>query len=128
MKKAVKKSAFKKSVWFAVRGIAHALSEERNIKFQFAAAIIAILAAFFLNISRTNLMIVIMVCFIVIILELINTAFEKLIDKLHPKRDDEIGRVKDIMAGAVLLSVILAIIIGVLVLARPVYSLVQSLF
>lgn len=46
--------------------------------------------------------------------EAINTAFEALCDHLHPGFDPAIGHVKDIAAGAVLVTAIAAALIGTL--------------
>jgi diacylglycerol kinase (ATP) len=42
------------------------------------------------------------------VVELINTAFEKLADRITRKKDREIGRVKDIASAAVGVSLLLA--------------------
>ena len=49
-----------------------------------------------------------------------NESINSIIDKLSPNFDNEYGKIKDIMAGAVLLSAILALIIGFLVLSKPI--------
>jgi diacylglycerol kinase (ATP) len=54
---------------------------------------------------------------VVLGLEGINTAIEVLADKLHPGFDPEIGKVKDVAAGAVLIASIVAAIIGFIIFA-----------
>jgi diacylglycerol kinase len=114
-----------KSILTAMEGIARAFSRERNIKVQMVIGWLVVMLAVFLQIPRNDLILVVMMCFLVIVLELINTSFEKLIDFLHPDKHDEIRKIKDMMAGAVLLVVILAVIIGVLILYRPLLRLLK---
>lgn len=52
---------------------------------------------------------------IVFTTEAFNSAIERLSDVAQPKRDDRIRNVKDIAAGAVLISAITAAIIGVII-------------
>ena len=113
------KNKFNRSLMFAIRGIAHGISTERNIKIQIAIGIFIIIISLVLRIPKLDFIIILLISFFVIILELINTSIERLIDKLHPNFDKEIGRIKDIMAGVVLISVILSIIIGIMILLEP---------
>jgi undecaprenol kinase len=113
------------NILIAIKGIAYGFSKEMNIKIQMIIGWLVILLSIVLRIPRNDLLLIVFVCFLVIVMELINTSFEKLIDFLHPKKHDEIRKIKDMMAGAVLLIVFLAIIVGILVLYRPLLSLLQ---
>ena len=124
----MKKNNFFKSVYVALIGIAHAVSRERNIKIQIIIGIFAIALSYLLQINRFDFMIIILVVFLVLSFELANTAMEKFIDHIHPGYDAELGRVKDIMAGAVLLIVFSSIIIGLLILFVPFINFIRSCF
>lgn len=115
------------NIMIAVKGIAYGFSRERNIKIQMVIGWLVVLFSIILKIPRYDLILVVFVCFLVIVMELINTSFEKLIDFLHPGKHDEIRKIKDMMAGAVLLIAILAIIVGILVFYKPVLSLLKIL-
>jgi diacylglycerol kinase len=86
-----------------------------------------IVLAYFLAISKLEFIIIIIMTFLVPSFELANTAIEKLIDHIYPDFDIEIGRVKDIMAGAVLLIVFLSIIVGLLILFVPFLTAIHLL-
>ncbi len=122
----MKKSDFSKSVYVALLGIAHGISKERNIKIQVLIGIFIIVLSYFLQINRLEFIMILLVIFLVLSFELANTAMEKLIDRLHPGYDAEYGRVKDIMAGAVLLMVLLSILVGLLILFNPLLNVVLS--
>jgi undecaprenol kinase len=53
-----------------------------------------------------------LVTMLVLGFELINSAFERLIDHLHPEIHPEIGLIKDMAAGGVLLISVAALIIA----------------
>lgn len=111
------------SVWLALKGISDGISSERNIKIQIVIGIVVIIASILLKISTIELAIIISICFFVIIIEMLNTSLEKLIDKLLPEHDGDIGRIKDLAAGAVLLAAILSVILGFLILLEPILDL-----
>ena len=123
----MEKVNFFRSVYCALIGIAHGISKERNIKIQMLIGFGIIVLSFFLNISLIEFIIIIMVTFLVLSFELANTALEKLINHIHPDFEVEIGRIKDIMAGAVLLIVFLSIIVGLLILFVPFMTAIHLL-
>lgn len=124
----MKKQAFHRSILLALKGIAYGISKERNLKIQLLIGIIVLIISLLLKISRVEYIIILFVCFFVIALELLNTALEKLIDKKYPDYDKDIGRIKDIVAGVVLLAVILSVITGILILANPVIDFFKTTF
>jgi undecaprenol kinase len=107
----------------ALNGILYALLHERNLRVQLAVFVVAISAAYLLKISRIDFLIIIVMSALVISLELANTAIEKLADRVLPEQDLIIGRVKDLMAGAVLLASIFSLIIGFSIFYTPVLKL-----
>lgn len=104
---------FLKGFYYAGRGIALAL-RERNFRFHLcAAAFVIFFAARFYELSQGEWAALLLTCGAVLSLELVNTAIERLCDKLSPQQDPKIGAVKDITAGAVLVSAIIAAAVGV---------------
>ena len=66
--------------------------------------------------GRLNkLIIVFLAIAIVLIAESLNTAIEKLADFIHPEHHKQIGRIKDISAGAAFFAAIFAVIIGFII-------------
>lgn len=99
----------------AFKGIKIALKEQQNLRIQVFMGILAILLAFIFELSLIEFILVILIIALIISLEMINSGLEKLIDFLHPAVNFEVGIIKDILAGAVLVSAIAAIIIGFLI-------------
>jgi len=111
--------SFVESTLCATRGIIKSISNERNIKIQILLCSIIIFFALLLNVSKTSLITIIVVCFLVIILEMFNKGFENLIDLISPEYNRDFGRIKDIMAGVVLLTFIMAALVSSLILYIP---------
>jgi diacylglycerol kinase (ATP) len=83
-------------------------------------------SGYFFCITRTE-WIAIVLCFsIVLALELVNTATEKLCDTLHPLQSEKIKLVKDILAAAVLVAAIGAAVVGLIIFLPYCTSLFKS--
>ena len=99
---------------YAWRGIA-AGAAGRNFRVMLAAAVVVIVLGWFLNISLMEWGLVTLAMGTVLTLELLNTAGENLVDILSSDHDPRYGRVKDILAGAVLVAALAAAVVGALV-------------
>lgn len=104
-----------KSVGFAIRGAILLIRTEASIKIQVALGSIMTAAGFYFNISATEWMIQLFAIALVLGIEGMNTAVEKLSDFVQPEFDAKIGFIKDISAGAVMLVSIVASIIGCII-------------
>ena len=85
----------------------------------------ALIAAFILEISKVEFLVILVISAVNFSLELSNTAIERLADKVSPQHDEQIAVVKDVMAGAVLVSSIFAIFIGCIIFYEPLLQLFQ---
>ena len=103
------------SLGHAIKGIISFIKTERNSWIHSMATIAVITAGFVRNIDKYGWCCLVIAMALVWITEAINTAIEKLCDKVTPEQNVIIKLVKDISAGAVLLASITAVIIGVIV-------------
>lgn len=104
-----------KSVTFAVKGAIKLITTEHSIMVQFSLAILMSIAGFYFNITKTEWLFQILSIGLVMSIEGLNTAVEKVADFIHPDYHERIGFIKDIAAGAVLFAAITAIIIGLII-------------
>ena len=94
------------------------LKSERNFQLEVFALIINLFLIVYFKLNSTDVALILLVCFLVLIAETINTAIEKICDFVEPNFNKKIGIIKDISAGAVILATILSIIVGVLVYSK----------
>jgi diacylglycerol kinase (ATP) len=111
-----------KSVGYALKGAWHLLRTEGSIQVQFFIALGVSAAGFYFGISRTEWMLQLLAIGMVMGLEGVNTAVEKLSDYVQPEQDPRIGKLKDVSAGGVLLASIAASIVGVLIYIPRIFS------
>jgi diacylglycerol kinase len=104
-----------KSFGYAFTGIKTTFTSETNFKIHLLAAIIATALGIILNITVMEWIIIIFCMALVIIIEMINTAIEKLCDVVHKDIHPVIKMVKDIAAGAVLVAAASSLIIGFII-------------
>lgn len=101
-----------KSFSFAFDGVKTAFRREPNFRIHSLIAALTIILAIFLGFSQIEWLILIFTIALVLVLELVNTAVETLVDLVSPEYRKEAKIAKDVMAASVLLSAILAIIVG----------------
>lgn len=106
-----KNLSLSKRLSFARNGVLKAFKRERSLRVQAACALIILIFCVVVRPPAIWCALFVLVSSLVIALELINTAFEAAMDKIHPGRDSEIGFAKDCMAGAVLVASISAVAI-----------------
>jgi len=101
---------------YALKGLAYVLKSEQNARIHLVIAVLVFVLGLLLNLSVIQLSVILFAIVIVFLAEIINTAFEKILDIIDDKRNIKIELIKDMAAGAVLIASITAFIVGVIVL------------
>jgi undecaprenol kinase/diacylglycerol kinase (ATP) len=109
------RQSFFYSVGNALNGIFSFFKTERNGQVQLTIALLVVIAGIYLKISNIEWLIVLLCIALVISFEMINSALEKLSDLVEPNFNPVIKIVKDVAAAAVLWSVIMSIIAGLII-------------
>ncbi|MDX1315447.1 MAG: diacylglycerol kinase family protein [Eudoraea sp.] len=110
-----------KSVGFALRGAIVLIRTERSIKIQVVIALLVTAAGFYYDISTTEWILQTLAIALVLGIEGLNTAVEKIADYIQPQYDQKIGFIKDVAAGAVMLVALGAAIIGLIIYVPKVF-------
>lgn len=100
----------------AGRGILFAFKNERNFQVEIGVACAIVLAMLWLPLSVTEDMLLILAMMMVLALELINTALERVMDILKPRVHPYARVVKDVTAGAVFVVSLGAAVLGIVIL------------
>ena len=111
----MRKPPFHKSVGNAIRGVIWMLKSERNFQLEVLALLINIFLIVFLKLNTVDAAIILVVCFSVLSMEILNTCVEKICDIIQPEFDFRIKVIKDISAAAVVLMALASVVVGVLV-------------
>jgi diacylglycerol kinase (ATP) len=111
----------------AIVGIAKAIILERNVKIHFLVAVVIIILSLLLDISKLELLILLLTSSAVIVAEIFNTAIEKVCDLITEEYHQQIEIIKDISAGAVLITALNAIAVGYVIFSSKL-NLTLNLF
>ena len=104
-----------KSMGFALKGAFKLITTEHSVMVQFALGILITIAGFIFNISHEEWLIQTLAIGLILSIEGLNTAAEKIADFIHPDYHERIGFIKDIAAGAVFFAAMTAIAIGLMI-------------
>jgi diacylglycerol kinase len=104
-----------KSFRFAFSGFKVMLANEHNFRIHLVILALVIIAGIIFQISTAGWIAVTIVSALVISAECFNSAIEYLCDIVSPGFNPLVGKIKDITAAAVLVSVIAAVITGLIV-------------
>ncbi len=111
------------SFLFAFKGIIILLKSEPNARIHLVAMICAVALGIVFRINTFEWISLAIVIGLVFLSELFNTAIEKLADVVDPEWNKKIGQIKDLSAGAVLVSAIISLIVGGMVFIPKVIDL-----
>lgn len=114
---------FFRSFNHAVNGVIFLLVSKQNARVHAIITIAVGILAYIFHVSRLEAAILFIAVILVFAIEIINTAVEKTIDLLHPENHETIRGVKDAMAGAVLISAIIAFVSALLIFMPHVRAL-----
>lgn len=104
-----------RSFGHAWRGLVYLLRHEQNFQIHLLAGLLAIMAGFWLQISYTEFLIILLLIAFVFMAEIVNTVIEYILDVIHPQFHEQIKIAKDATAGVVLFACMVAAIIGLII-------------
>jgi len=99
----------------ALRGVSVVFRTEQSFRIQIVIAIIVIIVGWFLHLTEFEFIVVLSACAAVLVLELINSIFERIVDAFKPRVSPIVRDIKDIMAGTVLVAVTAAVLVGLVI-------------
>lgn len=98
----------------AIEGILYTFKNEKNMKIHYLCAIIVLFTSLFFDLDKMEMIILFLLIGGVIICEMFNTAIEKAIDGVSTEYNPLFKIAKDVSAGAVLISSMIAVVGGYL--------------
>jgi diacylglycerol kinase len=115
--------ALNKTFSTAFNGIRYFFKTERNGKIQLAVAAFTMLFAFYLQVSATEWIFILLCITAVIGLEMMNCTMEHLCNHVHEDYHPSIKIIKDVAAGAVLFVSIVSTVVGLIIFIPKIFSL-----
>ncbi|MGB3291370.1 MAG: diacylglycerol kinase family protein [Phormidesmis sp.] len=111
---------------YAWAGIAYAFQTQRNFRVHTGVGILAMILCWALSVSTVEIAVICLTIGAVLVMEILNTALESLVDLTVGQTYHELAKVaKDCAAGAVLMSAIVALLIAALIFVPPLWDNLQ---
>lgn len=111
-----------KSFRYAFKGALLLLTTEHSVITQFSLAVLLILIGFTVGITKMEWLFQILSIGLVLSIEGLNTAVEKLCDFVHPDYHKKVGFIKDIAAGAVTFAALTCVTVIIIIYFPYIYE------
>ncbi|MBP9869004.1 diacylglycerol kinase [Patescibacteria group bacterium] len=108
----------------AGRGVFVAFRTERSFRIQAFVALVVVLMMLLLPLSVVERVILLLAIAAVLVLELLNSMVERLVDLVKPRLHGYVRDIKDLMAAAVLIASVFAAVVGALILVPHLSSFI----
>lgn len=100
---------------YAFHGLITIVKEERNFRIHLVIALFVILTSFVLRLTKIEWIVIIITIHFVLLMELINSVVERIIDYLKPEIHPQAKKIKDMSASVVLITAFMSIIVGLII-------------
>lgn len=114
-----------RSFKYAGKGLSQVFREEQSFRIQVLIGLAVLILALLFQVKIWEAVALLLVITIVLVLELINSIFERMVDILKPRLHPDVETIKDIMAAVVLISSVGAVLVGLLILGPYVIEWVR---
>lgn len=108
---------------YAFNGIAVAIKEQLNLKIHLLVLAVVSASGIYFQLTAIEWAVLFLVFGLVLVAEMLNTAIEYLVDFISPEMHHQAGKIKDVAAGAVLISAIIAATVGLLIFGNRLLNL-----
>ena len=105
----------RKSFTNAYNGLRYSITNERNFQIELLVAFFVVILIFIFKVKNWEAIILMLMIMWVLVTELTNTVVERVVDILKPRIHPYAKLIKDIMAAVVLISSIVAVIVGIII-------------
>nr|WP_026344716.1 diacylglycerol kinase [Oceanimonas smirnovii] len=106
---------------YSRQGLVSAYKNEAAFRQEVWLALVLVPFAFWLELPLAHTLWLVASLAMVLVVELLNSAIEAVVDRIGPEHHELAGRAKDTASAAVLLTLLLAIFVWVMVLAEHVF-------
>ena len=119
--------SFFRSFRNALRGLGELFKTEQSFRIQVLATMVVGVLLVVLDLAAWQRILLILLCAAVLVLEIVNSIIERVADAVQPRLSPMVRDVKDMMAGAVLLTAITALVVGIAILYQPLWDAVCAI-
>ena len=112
---------FRDSFLNSVTGLKEIFKTQRNARIILIVAIVAVILGFIFQVTLLEMAILILTIGLVLVSEVFNTMTEEILDIISPHYNHKARIIKDIAAGAVLVSCLMSLAVGALIFLKRIF-------
>lgn len=120
--KQVKNKTFTKALGHAIDGVIQAFKSERNLRIDYVIGLVVLISSLFFDFTKTEFACLCLTIGFVIFSEMINSTVEYIVDLITDKYDIRAKAAKDIAAGGVFISSMVAVVVAYFLFADKIYN------
>lgn len=121
------KRPWRDTFYVAVEGIVYAFNTQRNMKVHAIITFMVILLGIVARLSWMEWLWIMAAIAMVFAMELMNTAVEAVVDLVMPDPHPVAKIAKDTAAGAVFITAVFAVFVGVVIFAKPLFYIARTM-
>ncbi len=112
----------------AFNGLKFCFCSQRNMVIHAIIGTVVLISAYGLRVSLSGMLFLLTAIFLVLAAEVFNTALEEAVDLFTEDHNYHAQKAKDAASGAVLLTSVFAVVIGLFVLGPPLWLYIKNIF
>ncbi|MCR4311769.1 MAG: diacylglycerol kinase [Candidatus Uhrbacteria bacterium] len=120
-------TSFHRSLRHALRGLGDVARAEQSFRLQMVVAAAIAVLTLFVDLDAWEKILLILLVAAVLVLEILNTILERIADAVEPRVSPMVREIKDMMAGAVLITAVTSMLVGVMILGPHVLPIVRQM-
>jgi diacylglycerol kinase len=117
-----------RSIHFALEGIRYVFKTQQNARIHAGFTLAVLILGFVFNLSRIEWIALMLTIGLVWSAELLNTAFEVMMDAISPEQNQAVKIAKDVSAGGVIIAAIISILVGLLIFGPPLWGWINMVY
>jgi len=110
------------SFGYALSGLWYAIRTQLNMRIHLSVSVAVLALGLYVGLDWTQWAVLVLTIGAVLIAELFNTVAEAALDAATPYYHPLVKIAKDVAAGAVLLTALLSVLVGMLILGPPIWN------
>jgi diacylglycerol kinase len=111
---------------YALAGVLWTIKTQVNMRIHLVATILVVSLGLIIEISSNQWCLIVLCCSLVLSLEAMNSSLEEVVNHISPEYNLFAKHAKDAAAGAVLISAIASLLIGLIIFLPPIMKLLSK--
>lgn len=118
----MKSKSFLSSLGYAWQGLVYTVSTQRNMQIHLVVMVLVLATGVFFGLTSWEWAVLLLAIGLVLAAETVNTAIEAFTDLLSPGLHPAAAKAKNVAAGAVLITAVIAIVEGLIIFGRRIWG------